>query len=272
MTTYYKVDSGLASEIRKMREEMEAIPHYEGKYIELGDLTKQSKCELMRKMKYNLMEADKQYKNEDSKGWIGTCYYTLRANQREHVEPAFKYLFNMDKMDRFINHLISIRLNDYFDKYIKKDWIERRHFPIHHYIHFIEDVWQKVFWTITECEDITSMNLTISFNVEDIAKTRKKYFNENDGEISVLIPDSVNFFNGYEGKEKSKYYLKSCSNCSGNNEYLESLEDAKQWWEKEDLSNKMYKLSEWEKGFIETFKVTEEELKELYRHNSKYKN
>jgi hypothetical protein len=244
--TYIQVPKGLAQEIYKMKEEQAKIPHYKAQVIELGDLTKQSKCEIVRKMKHNLMEIDKQEKNEESKGWIGTCGYTAFSYKEKFVFPAFDYVFDLNGLGEAVNGLIEERCNEFWDKHLEEkenEYHTKRTFPIGKFISFISRTREHILWAIRDCKNITDLQILVSFNKRDL-------YDWEDFEGSLKIPASVNF---YIQTSEEDIDVRECDSSSANTEHFDHMIAVSSYWIKEGLSNDREKLSNWKKLFIEQF-------------------
>lgn len=244
--TYIQVPKGLAQEIYKMKEEQAKIPHYKAQVIELGDLTKQSKCEIMRKMKHNLEEIEKQYKNEDSKGWIGTSGYKAFSYKETYVFPAFEYIFDLKGLSKAVNGLVEERCNEFWDKHLEgkeEQYHTRRTFPIPRFVSFITESRERILPAIRDCKDITDLQLLVSFNERDLYE-----WEEMEG--SSMIPSSVNFL--IQTSEEN-INVRNCQTSSANTEHFDNMVSVGGYWAKEGLNQKTEKLSNWKKLFIEQF-------------------
>jgi hypothetical protein len=244
--TYIQVPKGLAQEIYKMKEEQAKIPHYKAQVVELGDFTQQTKCEIFRKMKNNLMEIDKQYKNEEEKGWIGSAGYTQYSYQEKYVFPAFEYLFDLKGLSKAVNGLVEERCNEFWDKHLEgkeEQFHTKRTFPIGKFISFINESRQHILWAIRDCKEITDCQLLISFNKRDLYK-----WEEVEG--SSIIPASVNF---YIQTNEEDIDVRICKSSSAGGEHFDNMITVGSYWIQEELNNNREKLSNWKKLFIEEF-------------------
>jgi hypothetical protein len=244
--TYIQVPKSLAQEIHKMKEEQAKIPHYKAELVELGDLNNQSKCELMRKMKNNLDEIDKQYKNEDSKGWIGTSGYTAFSNKEKYVYPAFEHIFDLKGLQSAVNGLVEERCNEFWDKHLEgkeEQYHTKRTYPIQKFVSFINESREHFLWAIRDCKDITELQLLVSFDERDL-------YEWEDLEGSLKIPSSVNFL--IQSSEES-INVRHCSTSSAGTEHFVNLVTVGGYWASEGYSQKTEKFSNWKKLFIEQF-------------------
>ena len=249
--SYVQVSKEVFDEIQEMKRIEREIPHYKANLIELGDLAKQSKTEIISKMKHNLEEIEKQEKNERSKGWISSCGYTAFANKEKYVFPAFDYIFNLKKFSKMVNNLVSNRCNDYFDQMEKGDKYDKRNFPISYYIRFIEECRLQILEAIRKISDINKLHMVISFNkynwTETISKTEK-----------MCIPQSINFYIDVDGEIE----ILSCNSSSRSHKGFDNEITARSHWAIKKYSSTIYKLTEWETGFKKEFKINEYDLKD----------
>ena len=255
MTAYYQVAPELAQTMREIQEKQDAIPHYIAKTVELGDLTKQTKCSIMLKVKNNINEIEKQYKNEESKGWISSCGYTRHQKIEEYVKPALDYLFNLSGLKDAVNSFISkqvdkqwkIEHGDAKEYRSGSSWIggvespyyiSPRDLKIGKYIN--TDVQQQLIWTIREAIDIRDMVMQVSFNMSDNLNLHGKI---SDEQIPMI--ESVNFYLA-SGKQIRVY--SSDSSVSGG-DVFKSEDEANDYIKKEGHEEFKVKLSDWEKEF-----------------------
>ena len=254
MTTYYQAAPQLAQTMREIQEKQDAIEHYIAKTVELGDLTKQTKSDIILKVKNNIDEIEKQYKNEESKGWVSsgrTRHYKIE----EHVKPALDHLFNLSGLKENVNSFISkqvdkqwkIEHGDAKEYRSGSTWIggvehpyylSPRDLKIMKYIDI--DIQRFLVWTIGEATDIRDITMKVSFNMSDNLNLHGKV---SDEQIPMI--ESVNFY--FSSGKRIRVYS-SDSSVSGGDVFT-SEDEANNYIKKEGHEAFKVKLSDWEREF-----------------------
>lgn len=245
MTIYYKVSKSLSNEIYEVQKEQDEISHYKAKLIELGELQRQTKRDIMKKVKNNIDEIEKQNKNEESKGWINTAGYRDYALKEKYVFPALNYVFDLEGLAR--------RVNKYIEGQVEKVWglngrgtstYEDKHEldceKITSYIRFIEEKRQHLIWFIRDSESIEDMEMYISFQMRD-----EMEFLVNESNVVVPNITKVHF---YLSNKKGVEIL-WCGSSSAGSEHFKTKMEAHKHIEEKGLTSFEVCLSNWERDF-----------------------
>lgn len=207
---YVKVSKELFDEVQEMKKREDAIPHYRAQLKPLENLDALTVEEKLQLAKENIREIEKQYQNEDEKGWEHRKWDNYFSNKEWYVRPIIQQVFDIQGLSDYLNGNIEVVVQEEFKEkpeQIRDTTILRR-------ISFVDKgVEDAIMDSLAESSDIS--------NCKFLYRVYTNPFKEVKEPVGCIF-----WF------QNDKYiHLIDCSRSSRMNMPRQKLKEATEYWE-----------------------------------------